>query len=247
MTQMSECCWHCLPASVSEPAPPSEARRIPPSGARRLSARCVGAKHEPQRAPSRALPPITAFLSRRNGRRHAATWISWPRPEGISFPGRYQECIDNVVEVIRAIARVRAGAPQRPEHRLRRHRPRAAGVSEGADAAGSLSSHPHQRVLDARSRAGVRAAHGVAGGPRRRSSTGATTRGAESIRRSTQTMRCRASIGRELGLPVFHPGIVMEGGAVDFNGAGTVLTTTSCLLNKNRNPDLSQRADRASI
>ena len=32
----------------------------------------------------------------------------------------------------------------------------------------------------------------------------------------------------------------MEGGAVDFNGAGTVLTTTSCLLNKNRNPDLSR-------
>ena len=35
---------------------------------------------------------------------HSGTWISWPRPEGISFPGRYQECIDNVVEVIRAIA-----------------------------------------------------------------------------------------------------------------------------------------------
>ena len=32
----------------------------------------------------------------------------------------------------------------------------------------------------------------------------------------------------------------MEGGAVDFNGAGTVLTTTSCLLNKNRNPRLSR-------
>jgi len=39
---------------------------------------------------------------------------------------------------------------------------------------------------------------------------------------------------------VFHPGIVMEGGAVDFNGEGTVLTTTSCLLNPNRNPGLSQ-------
>jgi agmatine deiminase len=35
--------------------------------------------------------------------RHANTWISWPRPEGISFPGRYQEGIDNIVEVIRAI------------------------------------------------------------------------------------------------------------------------------------------------
>ena len=43
-----------------------------------------------------------------------------------------------------------------------------------------------------------------------------------------------------LGLPVFYPGIVMEGGAVDFNGAGTVMTTTSCLLNKNRNPHLKK-------
>jgi agmatine deiminase len=47
-------------------------------------------------------------------------------------------------------------------------------------------------------------------------------------------------IAEELGLPVFYPGIVMEGGAVDFNGAGAVLTTTSCLLNKNRNPHLSK-------
>ena len=42
-------------------------------------------------------------------------------------------------------------------------------------------------------------------------------------------------------LPLFEPGIVMEGGALDVNGKGTVLTTTSCLLNKNRNPGLSQR------
>src|SRR4029453_19560368 len=43
-------------------------------------------------------------------------------------------------------------------------------------------------------------------------------------------------VAEELKLPVFYPGIVMEGGAVDFNGAGTVLTTTSGLLNRNRNP-----------
>jgi agmatine deiminase len=47
-------------------------------------------------------------------------------------------------------------------------------------------------------------------------------------------------IGKKLGLPVYHPGIVMEGGSVDFNGKGTVLTTTSCLLNPNRNPSLNQ-------
>lgn len=40
-------------------------------------------------------------------------------------------------------------------------------------------------------------------------------------------------------LPVFKPGIIMEGGSVEFNGNGTILTTTACLLNKNRNPHLS--------
>ena len=50
-------------------------------------------------------------------------------------------------------------------------------------------------------------------------------------------------IGAELGLPVFAPGIVMEGGSLDVNGVGTLLTTESCLLNPNRNPHL----DRAAI
>jgi agmatine deiminase len=40
----------------------------------------------------------------------------------------------------------------------------------------------------------------------------------------------------------FAPGIVLEGGAIDGNGCGTVLTTESCLLNPNRNPHLA-RAD----
>jgi agmatine deiminase len=47
-------------------------------------------------------------------------------------------------------------------------------------------------------------------------------------------------IGNKLGLPVFNPGIIMEGGSVDFNGAGTVITSTACLLNPNRNPHLNQ-------
>lgn len=47
-------------------------------------------------------------------------------------------------------------------------------------------------------------------------------------------------VGTALGLPVLHPGIVMEGGSVDFNNKGTLITSTACLLNKNRNPHLSQ-------
>ncbi|MGN6398768.1 MAG: agmatine deiminase family protein [Mucilaginibacter sp.] len=48
-------------------------------------------------------------------------------------------------------------------------------------------------------------------------------------------------IGERFGLPVYHPGIVMEGGSVDFNGAGTLITSTACLLNENRNPALNQQ------
>ncbi len=47
-------------------------------------------------------------------------------------------------------------------------------------------------------------------------------------------------IGKALDLPVYHPGIIMEGGSVEFNGAGTLMTSSCCLLNSNRNPHLNQ-------
>ncbi|MFZ9388313.1 MAG: agmatine deiminase family protein, partial [Chitinophagaceae bacterium] len=47
-------------------------------------------------------------------------------------------------------------------------------------------------------------------------------------------------IGKHFNIPVFYPGIVMEGGSVEFNGRGTVMTSTACLLNPNRNPQLNQ-------
>jgi agmatine deiminase len=184
-------------------------------------------------------------------RRHRGTWISWPRPEGISFPGRYAECIHNVIEVIRTITTfepvflnvpnvdyegivrelLRRGRV--PMHRVRFHHVRT----------NECWTRDHGPAFVLRTR----------GGPSTRS-------------RSLRAGRTQAAIvdwgynawggkyppfdaddavpsalGDQLRLPVFHADIVMEGGAVDFNGAGTVLTTTSCLLNKNRNPSLSQR------
>jgi agmatine deiminase len=48
-------------------------------------------------------------------------------------------------------------------------------------------------------------------------------------------------IGKHYNIPVYNPGIVMEGGSVEFNGQGTLLTSTACLLNENRNPHLNQQ------
>ncbi len=41
-------------------------------------------------------------------------------------------------------------------------------------------------------------------------------------------------------LPMFEAGIVLEGGSIEVNGRGAVLTTEQCLLNANRNPHLSR-------
>ncbi|RXK47575.1 agmatine deiminase family protein [Aquirufa rosea] len=52
--------------------------------------------------------------------------------------------------------------------------------------------------------------------------------------------RIPKSIAQDLRLECISPGIIMEGGSVEFNGKGTVLTSRSCLLNPNRNPHLNQ-------
>ncbi len=47
-------------------------------------------------------------------------------------------------------------------------------------------------------------------------------------------------IAQYLNLKEFIADIVMEGGSVDFNGRGDVITTEACLLNENRNPELNK-------
>jgi agmatine deiminase len=47
-------------------------------------------------------------------------------------------------------------------------------------------------------------------------------------------------INDDLKMECFLPGIVLEGGSIDVNGCGTVLTTEQCLLNGNRNPGMNK-------
>ena len=172
--------------------------------------------------------------------RHSGTWISWPRPEGISFPDRYHECIEGVVGVIAAITRfesVHLNVPNGNYQRLVREMLAARGLPMRRIRLHQIPTNEcwtrdHGPAFVLRTRRGVTDAavvdwdfHAWGGKyPPYDADDAVPTRVAE-----------------ELGLRVFEPDIVMEGGAVDFNGAGTVLTTTSCLLNKNRNPHLTKR------
>ena len=49
-----------------------------------------------------------------------------------------------------------------------------------------------------------------------------------------------AQVANFLTIPSIRPGIVMEGGAIETNGQGVIMTTEACLLNPNRNPNLNQ-------
>jgi agmatine deiminase len=185
---------------------------------------------------------------------HRATWISWPRPEGISFPGRYHEAIEDIAGLIRVlvqreevhlnvpndnyerIVREFLGARRVPLRRVffhhiptneawaRDHGPAFVLRKRGGKTqAGALATRTLRRGVEA---AIVDWGFNAWGGkyPPWDADDAVPTR-----------------IAEDLTLPVFYPGIVMEGGAVDFNGAGTVMTTTSCLLNKNRNPGVSKK------
>ena len=48
-------------------------------------------------------------------------------------------------------------------------------------------------------------------------------------------------------LPHRPVGLVLEGGSIESDGNGTILTTAECLLNPNRNPHLSRRAIQARL
>src|SRR5256886_3974258 len=43
-----------------------------------------------------------------------------------------------------------------------------------------------------------------------------------------------------MDVPVFYPRMILEGGSIEVNGTGALLTSESCLLNENRNPNLKR-------
>ena len=170
---------------------------------------------------------------------HRGTWISWPRPEGISFPGKYHEAIDDIAGLIRVLVtleEVHLNVPNDNYERLVRDFLKARRIPLRRVFFHHIPTNEawardHGPAFLLRKRGGKTQAAIVDWGfnawggkyPPWDSDDNVPTR-----------------IAEELKLPVFYPGIVMEGGAVDFNGAGTVMTTTSCLLNKNRNKGLSK-------
>ncbi|HEX5386388.1 MAG TPA: agmatine deiminase family protein [Gemmatimonadales bacterium] len=177
---------------------------------------------------------------------HLGTWLSWPHKEA-SWPGKFSRVPGLFARVVRLLAdheqvHVNVAGPEM-EADVRRM------LADAGAGAGNVFFH-YNPTNDAWCRD-----HGPIFLER---AMGGAAQGGVAIRREQAVVdwgfnawggkyppydlddAVPARIGRELGLPVFTPGIIMEGGSLDVNGRGTLLTTESCLLNPNRNPALSR-------
>ncbi len=171
---------------------------------------------------------------------HQATWFSWPRPEARSFPGKYQTVPENLARIYREVAlheRVEVNVNDaEDEHHARHHL-----ISHGCPLDNIFFHHIPTNECWCRD-------HGP-GFIVQQAPDGLETLaivdwdfnswGGKYLPFDDDNA-VPMRMAMELGLPVFKPSIVMEGGSVDFNGAGVVLTSEQCLLNSNRNPGLSK-------
>ncbi len=166
---------------------------------------------------------------------HAATWLSWPRREGISFPDSFDRVLPVLREMVAALldfepvninvcngaheAEARAALDGLPNERLTFHLipTNEPWCRDHGPIFLTRSEEPRLVVVDWD--------YNAWGGkyPPCDLDEVVPTR-----------------IAEKLGLPVFYPRMILEGGSIDVNGAGTLLTTESCLLNPNRNPQLSR-------
>jgi agmatine deiminase len=171
---------------------------------------------------------------------HRGTWFSWPRPEGISFPGKWHTVPENLARIMKEIAareQVHINVPNENwEHLVRRD------LKEHGGPTKNVFFH-HIKTNESWCRD-----HGPAF-VLKRGRTGKTQAAIVDWGFNAWGGKyppydaddaVPTEIAKELNLPVFYPKIIMEGGSVEFNGAGTIATTTDCLLNKNRNPNLSK-------
>lgn len=188
---------------------------------------------------------------------HVGTWFSWPRPEGISFPGKYHTVPENLARIFREIAareQVHINVPNENYEYLVRQQ-----LKEHGCPTKNVFFHPIKTneswcrdhgpayVVKADAKGKLRATTGKGKSP-------PTANGKSSVAIVDWGFNAWGGkyppyddddavptrIAEEYKLPVIYPKIIMEGGAIDVNGAGTILTTTDCLLNKNRNPSLSK-------
>src|SRR5437667_580956 len=166
---------------------------------------------------------------------HAATWLSWPRREGISFPDSF----DRVMPALRATVETLIGSEQVCINVCN-----GAHEAEAREALGGLPMEAISFHLVPTNEPWCRD-HGPIfltrdSDPKIAVVDWDYNAWGNKYPPFNLDEIVPTRIAEILNVPVFYPRMILEGGSIDVNGAGALLTTESCLLNKNRNPNLSR-------
>jgi agmatine deiminase len=185
--------------------------------------------------------------------RHAATWVSWPRNPD-TWPGNFEVVPGRFAELVRTIAKFE------PVHIL------AGGERVMADAQKHVGNHPNVKLLDIETNDAWCRDHGPMFLVREKGADPICRNGPPDASHKWGLTPFREpalvdweynawggkyppfdkdnAVPRQIASLChrrrFVPGIILEGGSVEGNGRGTILTTESCLLNPNRNAGLSR-------
>jgi len=166
---------------------------------------------------------------------HAATWLSWPRREGISFPGAFDRVMPTLRKMVESLVE---------------SEPVNINVCNGAHEAEARA------VLNGLAPECITYHEIPTNEPWCRD------HGPIFLTRETEPKLAvidwdyngwgnkyppydldevvPTRIGEAFELPVFYPRMILEGGSIEVNGRGALLTSEGCLLNPNRNPNLSR-------
>jgi agmatine deiminase len=169
--------------------------------------------------------------------KHEATWLTWPYLDD-SFPGKLDDIYPFYLQFIKTISlgeKVRINMPDEHQKTVLSQMLEL----EGIDASQvEMFIHPSNDVW-CRDHGPAFVVNKSAKEPKAIVNWGFNAWGGKYP--ADLDNQIPGKIADYYQLPVFNPGIIMEGGSVEFNGEGTILTSTACLLNKNRNPHLSQQ------
>jgi len=166
---------------------------------------------------------------------HAGTWLTWPRAEGISFPDLY----DHIPPIFATIVRVLSAGEgvyinvwdSAMEHEVR-------SVLQAHDALNHNVEFFHHQAYEPWCRD-----HGplfIQNKTTRAITNWGYNAWGGKYPPFDLDNQIPEKIARQRHLECFTPQMILEGGSIEVNGKGTLLTTESCLLNPNRNPALSK-------
>lgn len=165
---------------------------------------------------------------------HAATWLAWPHKEA-SWPGRLEQIPPVFAEMIRLLAPgepVRVNVVDQAMKAEIRDRLQRLGVAQSRVRYFQI---PHDDAW-IRDHGPIFLTRGAAGEAETAIVDWGYNAWGGKYPPYAQDDAVPGAIGVALGMPVFTADMILEGGSVEGDGQGTVLTTESCLLNPNRNP-----------